>query len=86
MNMQTRTPKAVAMDILNLPSGEYQFEDAVVMVEPSVNQVHSANDLRLFINHVKAAMGLPESFLTQTGFTIVEMVPVVDSKPLLNAA
>jgi len=86
MNMQTRTPKAVAMDILNLPSGEYQFEDAVVMVEPSVSQVYSANGLRLFVNLVKAAMGLPESFFTQASFTIVEMVPVVDSKPLLNAA
>lgn len=86
MNIQTRTPKAVALDILDLPFGEYQFEDAVVMVEPSVSQVYSTNGLRLFVNLVKAAMGLPESFSTQDGFTIVEMVPVVDSKPLLNAA
>lgn len=85
MNIQTRTPKAVALAILDLPSGEYRFEDAVAMVEPSVNQVYSTNGLRLFVNLVKAAMGLPESFLTQAGFTVVEMVPVVDSKPHLNA-
>jgi hypothetical protein len=85
MNIQTRTPKAVAMDILGLPSGEYQFEDAIVMVEPSVNQAYCANGLQHFVTLVKAAMGLPESFLTQAGFTIVEMVPVADSKPFLNA-